>query len=229
METVGMKLQAAFHDVVGTGAVRSVSVTFRMAVGLAVGLAVPVRFDGAGLGLLLGDYLEAAFLDQHMRQAALDLTGELRTVRRRVYQGERSDLDAAPLRREDGAVRRGPVLEDGNVAALAKQDAHTVFPALRAVILFELGAQAAGLHANDGIDARIEGLPPVEDLEPNDVLLEPMRLAEQALFDNELEKTADAMGLNERAAAENQIELGLDIGRGDAVQRRRGLFRRDFC
>ncbi len=75
-----------------------------------------------------------------------------------------------------------------------------VIASLGPVILFELVAQTASLYANNGINSGIKRLAPVEHLESDGVFLEPMGLPKQALFDDELQETADSMGLYKDAA-----------------------------
>jgi hypothetical protein len=70
------------------------------------------------------------------------------------------------------------VLEDGHIATLPKQDANVVAMSLGAVVFFELVAQTASLHANNGINSGIKRLAPVKHFESDGVFLEPMGLPE---------------------------------------------------
>src|ERR1700749_3942867 len=104
------------------------------------------------------------------------------------------------------------VLEDRDVAALAQDDPDGILAPLVAIVLLDLVTQAPRFHADDGVDAGVEGFPPVEYFQPNEVLLKPVRLAQKALFHDELQKTANAMRLNERAATQDEIQLRTNLG-----------------
>jgi hypothetical protein len=78
-------------------------------------------------------------------------------------------------------------------------------------------AEAARFDAHDGVDARIESFLTVENFQADEVLLEPMRTAEEALLDHELEKTPDPMGLDEGAAPQDQVELRPDVLGGNTI------------
>jgi len=92
------------------------------------------------------------------------------------------------------------------------------------IIVFQLAPQAACFHANDGIHARIENLTPVEYLDANEILLQPVWLAEEAFLDDELQEPANSMGLYEGPATQNLLEFRLNIRGGNTVQRSRERF-----
>jgi hypothetical protein len=64
-----------------------------------------------------------------------------------------------------------------------------------AVVLLELGAEAARLRADDRVGPRVERFAPPEDLDPDRVLLEGVGPAGQRLLDHEGEQPAEAVRL----------------------------------
>src|SRR5260370_17338488 len=172
MESFRMELQASLDDVIGFRRMSHASVS------------IAIRLGGGLLGFV--DYLEAAFLNQNVRQTALDLVGYWRGIGKRIDESERSNFDAALLRRAHPGVGRVAIFEHRYVAALPKNNVNLILPAFVAVVFFQFATQPAGLHAHDRIYARVENLAPVEHLQPDQVLLQPVRLAEEALLDNEL-------------------------------------------
>jgi len=92
-----------------------------------------------------------------------------------------------------------------------------VIPAFGAIVFFKLVAQTACFHANNRINSRIEGFAPVKYFESDRVFLEPMGLPEQALFDDELQETADSMRLYKDATAKNLIQSRTNFWCSDAI------------
>ena len=211
-EAALLKLHAAFHHIVGraAGSDRSTRIW-------------GCRIAGCCLALRLQHYLEAAFLDQYVRQSPLNLIGRcvrfgLTGIRGGIDQGYERDFHAAARRSRVNAVGRGAIFEDRDIAAFAQNDPDSIFASFGAVILVQLISQAARFHPDNRVYARVERLAPIENLEPDEILLEAMRLAQETLFNHKLQKASDAMGLYKCTAAQNEIQLRADLGRRNAVQ-----------
>ena len=179
--------------------------------------------------LRLHYYLEAAFLDQYVRQSPLNLFSRRsrfrhHRIRRRITQREVRDLHAAAGRDRTNACGRASILENRNIAALAQHDPDSILAPFGAVILVQLIAQPARLHADNGVHPRVKSLPPIEHLKPDKILLQPMRLAEETFFHHKLQETADAVRLYECAATQDKIQLRTNLSSGNAVQNGSGLF-----
>ena len=124
------------------------------------------------------------------------------------------------LRRGDNGldpVAGAAIFENRNVTAFAQHDPDAVFAAFGPIIFLQLVAQAAGFHADNRVNPRVKRLPPVEHLQSDEILLEPVRLAQETFFDHKLQETADAMRLYECAATKNQIQLRANLGGGNTV------------
>src|ERR1700722_17553226 len=88
------------------------------------------RLVGGWVRLELGDDLKVAFLDEHMRQTALNLLGRRAGLRSSVDQRKLGDFHAAPGCDGAGAIGTTAIFEDRYVAALAQHDADWVLTAL---------------------------------------------------------------------------------------------------
>lgn len=85
---------------------------------------------------------------------------------------------------------------------------HWVCAAVALVVLPELRSESAGLHSNDRVRAGIEGLPAVEDGEPDRILLQRARVVFERLLDQVTEESAQTGGARERLTVQNSRELG---------------------
>src|SRR5580765_2767485 len=79
------------------------------------------------------------------------------------------------------------------------------------VVLVDLRPEAPGLHADDGIDARIVVVAAVEHSPAYDVLLQLVALAGHRSFDNVPEKPARTVGVRKTRTREDAFELGEDV------------------
>src|SRR6266446_5067412 len=148
-------------------------------------MSVPIWF-GVGIRLWLRDNLKQALFDQHMRQPALNFVGNRAGIRRGIREGERGDIDD-PFQRGSGIGRAGASIFEGrNITALAQNNVNLIVSSFQSIVVFQLAPQAAGFHANDRIHAGIEDLTPVEYLDTDEVLLQPVWLAKEAFLDDEL-------------------------------------------
>ena len=111
-----------------------------------------------------------------------------------------------------GVARRfGAAHELGRVATLLEHDRDRVARARAAVVLVELRTQPPGLDAHDRVDPRVVALIAVEHLDPDHVLLEPLRFTGERPLDDEAQKTAQAARSRERPAREHTVERGADL------------------
>ena len=155
--------------------------------------------------------------------------------------GEREGEPAAPggdrrahARRRDGkwrcdracigASRRGWLRDDGRgrlegrrVAALVDADHDRVEASGAFVVLRQLGPEPARLDAHDRVEPRIVVGGAVEHLRPEQVLLQLVAFAGQRPLDDEPQKAAQAVRVDEPRAGQNPIQL-----RADGVRGRRG-------
>src|SRR5262249_4153490 len=140
-----------------------------------------------------------------------DTLAEVAQVARGTVIRERKYEDGiAADQSGSGRLLRRRTLErtkDRRVAALRQLDNECVVLAFLAVVTRELPAEAAGLHTDDRVIARVEGLGFSEHLHANDKLLQPLTAPSERLFDDVGEKAFQPVGLAEGAASEDAIQL----------------------
>src|SRR5687767_9822993 len=109
--------------------------------------------------------------------------------------------------------RSRPRLErrDRSVTALRQAQDDGVVAPFAGVVLGELRAQARGLDADDRIEAGVVTRVAVEDFDADDVFLEALAVACEALLDDEPEEPAHAPRVREHAAREQPAELVANI------------------
>ena len=101
----------------------------------------------------------------------------------------------------------------GRVTAIGEFDAKVVGSSGAGVIFGEALAEAAGFDANDWVEAGIVAVVAVEDLAAEDVFLDLGGLAVDVGFDGEMEKAAEAIGVDESGTGENRLEVQAEGGR----------------
>jgi hypothetical protein len=79
------------------------------------------------------------------------------------------------------------------------------------VVLVDLRPEAPGLHADDGVDARVVVVAAVEHSAADDVLLQLVALAGQRSFDHVPEEPARTVGVRKTRTREDAFELGADV------------------
>ena len=70
-----------------------------------------------------------------------------------------------------------------------------------------MGAETSRLHADDGVEARVETGIAAEDFNADGELLEPLCAAGDCLFDDEVQEPLDAVGLTKRLAGDDAVQL----------------------
>jgi hypothetical protein len=102
---------------------------------------------------------------------------------------------------------------------LSEVDHDLVVLAFFAVIAFEPGSQATGLHADDGVGPGVEGCLAAENLDTNRVFLEVVALSLECLARDERDEVLQAVRGPERDARRNPLDLVAHLafrGRGHA-------------
>jgi hypothetical protein len=79
------------------------------------------------------------------------------------------------------------------------------------VVLIELAAQPSRLDPDDGVDARIVLLAAFENLRADDVFLEAIALTGKRPLDDVPKKPTQTIGIHERIAAEDSVELAANF------------------
>jgi hypothetical protein len=132
------------------------------------------------------------------------------TGHRNGSPGPVANRQLAQARGECGHPRQRREAERRDIAALRQDDLHRVLAALTVVILQQLRAEPSGLHANDGIDSRIERGPAVEDFNAERVFLQLVVVFLQGALDDVLQEPAQDGRICERSAAEKAGQRGAD-------------------
>jgi hypothetical protein len=97
--------------------------------------------------------------------------------------------------------------EARRVAALRHLDYQFVFLALFTVVTRQLRAQTPRLHPYDGIVPRVERRVLAEHLHPHRKFLETVAASRKRLRHHEAEEALQPVGLSERFAGQNPVEL----------------------
>src|SRR5262245_4289473 len=113
-----------------------------------------------------------------------------------------------PCRRESGRRRslRSAGRENGNIRSLGEFDHHSRGFTVLLVVLCQLGAETAGLHADDGIGLGIEGVAAMEHRHADRVLFERLRASGERLLDDVAEEASERFCVPELTAGENMFQ-----------------------
>ena len=109
------------------------------------------------------------------------------------------------------------VVNPRGVAAGKKFDANGIVGAVGFVVGLELCAQAAGFHADNGIDAGIVVRTAVEDFDADHVFFEFVRVTAQRVVHREAQKSGHARGAGEKAVGQNFLQLLANSGIEDRL------------
>jgi hypothetical protein len=91
------------------------------------------------------------------------------------------------------------------------------------VVFDEPPPQSPGFHTYERIRLRIEVGRPAEHFHGDRVTLEALAVARERLLDHEAQELRRARGLLEVSAAEDVVELGLDVARVGLPRSRSGF------
>src|SRR4029077_18137274 len=100
--------------------------------------------------------------------------------------------------------------EDRDIAPLGEFDNESVLASFPFVIPLQAAAQFSGLHADDGIDAWVEGLAPSEQVRAQQGFLETARITFDGFFYGVGKKAAQALGMNKLFAGEDLVYVDAD-------------------
>ncbi len=128
---------------------------------------------------------------------------------------ERQHRDGAPDRPARNAFfqRHGLFLAPGNgrgVGPARQVNQDRILPARIQVVVAQLGAQAPGFNADDGIKVRIKAGITVKHIQPDGESLQSIRGASQAMVDNVAQEPALPVGAAEHLAGGDTFHLRAD-------------------
>ena len=101
-------------------------------------------------------------------------------------------------------------MKDRDIRAFRQLDVYRIVLAEVAVVLGEPSAEATRFGANNGITTGIVAGRPVEDFQPDQVLLNAFALAGQGLADYETQEAGVARRLGKKRRAEDSLKLSFD-------------------